>query len=160
MEYHQVHNPGGNQDVSASPSPIYSASRKRIHWRAPAIMVSSLLVGFALVLGHHFFYQSLHLLPTREARFEQQLNTNIGTAFAFVVRMFFVISVATAYWQLFWHQVKARPTPVSTLDTLSSLIENALEFFSVRTLIHFPILAFMAVIIWYGCVDITWMSHS
>ncbi|TLD39104.1 hypothetical protein E2P81_ATG00091 [Venturia nashicola] len=150
MEYQPLPTPEQHRDEfkPTSHSSDMPKMRQGIHWKAPAIMVSSLLLGFAFILGHHFFNQSLHHTPTGDAVFEQQVNTGIGTAFAFIVRMFLVVAVGTAYWQLFWHQAKARPTPIAELDSMSSIIGSALEFISIRTLLRFPLLAFMATIIW------------
>lgn len=36
------------------------------HWRAQSVILSSLLAGNAFAIGHHFFYQSLHHVPTDE----------------------------------------------------------------------------------------------
>ncbi|QDS72737.1 hypothetical protein FKW77_003922 [Venturia effusa] len=150
MEYQPLPTPKQHQDdfKYTSHSSGMPTLRQGIHWKAPSIMISSLLLGLAFILGHHFFYQSLHHTPTGGAVFEQQINTGIGTAFAFIVRMFLVIAIGTAYWQLFWHQVKARPTPVAQLDTMSSILGSVLEFFSIRTMVRFPLMAFMAAIIW------------
>ncbi|KAE9961771.1 hypothetical protein EG328_001706, partial [Venturia inaequalis] len=52
--------------------------RQGIHWKAPAIMVSSSVFGFAFIFGPPFFNQSLHPdTPTGDAVFEQQANTGI-----------------------------------------------------------------------------------
>jgi hypothetical protein len=151
MEYQQLSNPNGHQD-GLKPSSHFSATsapRQGVHWKAPFVMLSSLLLGLVFIIGNHLFYQSLHHTPTGDAVFEQGVNTGLGTAFAFLVRMFLVVAVVTAYWQVFWHQVKARPTPVAHLDTMSSILGSAIEFLSIRTLFRFPLMAFMAIIIWY-----------
>ena len=150
MEYQQLPYPDGQDGFK--PSSRFSSiapPRQGIHWKAPFVMLSSLLLGIVFIIGHHLFYQSLHHTPTGDAIFEQQVNTGIGTAFAFIVRMFLVIAIGTAYWQLFWHQIRARPTSVAQLDTMSSIISSALEFFSIRTLFRFPVMALMAAFIWY-----------
>jgi hypothetical protein len=141
--YAQLPNPS-IQSGTTRPSPP-----ARVHWKAPLVMLSSMVLGIAFTIGHHLFYQSLHHKPTGDAVFAQQINTGIGTAFAFIVRMFLVISVGTAYLQLFWHQVKKRPTSVSQLDTLNSITVNAFQFLRVQTLARFPVMALVALILWY-----------
>ena len=120
---------------------VQHAKRRGIHWKAPTVMVVSFVLGAIFIAGHHFFYQSLHHTPTGDAIFQQQIGTGIGTAFAFIVKMFLVISVATGYWQVFWHQVKKRPVTIERIDVLSSVLGNALQFCSVRTFGRFPTLA-------------------
>lgn len=80
--------------------------------------------------------------------FSQQVNLALGTAFAFVVKMFFTISIGTAYWQVFWHAVKANAITLSRIDTLSSVLGNVLEFFHVRTFARFPVLFILAALAW------------
>lgn len=64
-------------------------------------MVSSLILGFVFIIGHHFFSQSLHHVPTDEAVLEQQVNTDIWTAFTFIIKIFLVVAIVTIYWQSF-----------------------------------------------------------
>lgn len=120
---------------------------KGIHWEAPAIMISSFFAGGVCILGHHFFYQSLNHKPTSDA-FQQQVNTGIGTAFAFLVKMFLVIAVGTGYWQVFWRQMKSRPVQVHRVDVMADILENAFRFLNARTVLSFPLLGFIAAITW------------
>lgn len=111
-------------------------------------MFGSFLAGVALAFGHHFFYLSLDKKPTGNAIFQQQVNTNIGTALAFLVKMFLVIAVGAAYVQLFWRQVKAEQVAISRVDSLFALRSNALEFFSLGTLRRYPVLALIGLFSW------------
>ncbi|KAK5744823.1 hypothetical protein LTR17_001900 [Elasticomyces elasticus] len=85
--------------------------QRAVPWRAPATMIASLLAACALAISHHFFYASLdgtHVAPPQTEGVRQslvsrqQLNTGGGTALAFLVKMFLVLSVSTAYTQVFW----------------------------------------------------------
>ncbi|KAF2093384.1 hypothetical protein NA57DRAFT_81312 [Rhizodiscina lignyota] len=134
--------------VPANAFPDHGFITHGVHWQAPVMMVCSLLAGIGFAIGHHFFYQSLHHVPTSDATFEQQVNTAIGTAFAFIVRMFFVLSISMAYWQLFWHDVKAKATQLSIIDSVSSILDNIFEFMSIRTLRKFPLLVLVAALVW------------
>jgi hypothetical protein len=111
-------------------------------------MISSFTAGGIFILVHHLFYQSLHHQATNNALFQQQVNTGIGTAFAFIVKMFLMIAVGTGYWQMFWGQVKRRPVPVEGVDVLSNILENGLQFLSLKTLGRFPLLGLIAAITW------------
>jgi hypothetical protein len=127
---------------------VVQNSQKTIHWRVPATMVASFIIGGIFILGHHLFYQSLHHQATNNAVFQQQINTGIGTAFAFIVKMFLVIAVGTSYWQIFWLQVKKRLVVVERLDILNNILENALQFLSLKTVGKFPLLGLIAAITW------------
>ncbi len=68
----------------------------QIYWITPTLLFGSLLVGTIFALGHHLFYASLdgkaaasaledhHFLGIELS--SQQINTAVGTAFAFLVR--------------------------------------------------------------------------
>lgn len=61
-------------------------------------MVGFLLLGGAVGLGHHYFYQSLNDTTTPN-NFSQQMNIAYGTAFAFVAKACMVAAVVCAYTQ-------------------------------------------------------------
>ncbi|CAI6296044.1 unnamed protein product [Periconia digitata] len=147
LESTRVEGHGAPSNMSNS-FPTKRQAVENVHWQAPVVMLSALAAGFAFFLGHHFFYLSLHHVPTKDAAFEQQVNIAIGTAFAFIVRMFLAISVATVFWQLFWHNVRAKETTLSRIDTLSSVLKNVLEFRHVRAITQFPAPFAIAAIAW------------
>ncbi|KIW03075.1 uncharacterized protein PV09_05721 [Verruconis gallopava] len=122
--------------------------RNGINWRIPSLMVASFLAGGIFILGHHLFYQSLHHQATSNALFQQQVNIGIGTAFAFIVKMFLVIAVSTGYWQVFWLHMKRHAVPVERIDAMNDILENALQFLRLKTLGRFPLLGFIAAITW------------
>ncbi|KAH0337701.1 hypothetical protein KCU81_g7992, partial [Aureobasidium melanogenum] len=91
-------------------------------------MVAAFLVGCMLSLGHHLFYSSLAGTNTPTGYYhaiagnkisKQELNTAIGTTFAFLVKAMLALAVSTAYVQAFWHSAKAskRGQRLSTLET-------------------------------------------
>jgi hypothetical protein len=112
------------------------------------MMILSFIAGALFILGHHLFYQSLHHKPTSNAVFQQQINTGIGTAFAFIVKMFLVISVGTGFWQIFWLQIRRRPVLIERVDVLTGVLEDSSGFLSVKTIGQFPILFLVAAITW------------
>lgn len=132
------------------------ATDAHIHWAAPATMVLALLFGALLALGHHLFYASLQGSPTPTGTLDitwsnvsvQQLNTAIGTAFAFLVKAFLVVAVSVAYFQTFWRAAaisKKGPT-LANLDTTFSILGNALGFFQVHVWWRHPLLLLLALI--------------
>jgi hypothetical protein len=82
--------------------------RRQIHWFGITSMSVSLLAGIGFALGQHFFYTSLHGKQVPQGNYEmvdvdfgvseQQVNTAIGTAFAFAVKSCLVLAVSTAYY--------------------------------------------------------------
>jgi hypothetical protein len=48
--------------------------------------------------------------------------------------MFLVIAVGIGYWQIFWLQVRKRRVAVERMDVLNDILENALQFLSLRPL--------------------------
>jgi hypothetical protein len=85
-------------------------SQKKFHWVAPTAMVSAFLVGCMLSFGHHLFYTKLAGTITPTGRYntfagnqisKQELNTAVGTAFAFLVKAMLALAVSTAYVQAF-----------------------------------------------------------
>jgi hypothetical protein len=134
-------------------------SRMAVHWVTPTTMVSAFLGGCLLSFGHHRFYSSLAGTITPTGHYDmftgsqiskQEINTAIGTAFAFLVKAMLALAVSTAYVQAFWHSAKAsrKGQRLSTLDTTSSILGNALGFLKIHVWVKYPLLLFLAVIAW------------
>lgn len=130
----------------------------KIHWAVPATTLSSLLVGVALALGHHLFYATLdgRSAPTDSYVVvganisRQQLNTAVGTAFAFLVKAALALSVGISYTQIFWRRVKEsrRGWTLGDIDTAYSVLSDALSFLRVAVWRRRPTLFLLAVISW------------
>ena len=81
-----------------------------VHWIAPTSMLATFVTGTLLALGHHLFYQQLNGQQTPKDDYRvgslhysrQQLNIQIGAAFAFLVKAFLVIAISIAHAQVFW----------------------------------------------------------
>ena len=73
-----------------------------MHWKAPTTMLATFAIGVAFAIGHHFFYQSLDGTPLDSATFDQQINTAVGTAFAFLVCSFLSVAIGVAFVQVLW----------------------------------------------------------
>ena len=133
-----------------------------IYWTAPTLMIASLVVGILFALGHHLFYASLDrkhastslegydVLGTQVS--VQQFNTAVGTAFAFLVRACLMLSISTAYFQIFvWSVGKhgTGGTKLAHLDVMTSALQDLVSLTSFRTWWRRPWLWVMAVIAWY-----------
>jgi len=129
---------------------------RRIHWRAPVLMMGSLFAGLLLATGHHLFYRGLHGRPAPDSDYtiggwripKQQANIAGGTAFAFLVKACLVVAAGTAYVQAFWRALSAREVRLLDLDTLGSVPGSITALFAVWRWVQFPVLFLLAVIIW------------
>lgn len=129
-----------------------------IHWLAPTTMLMSLLAGFSLVLGHHFFYAGLDhkLVSTQSYSFTgnkflpQQLNISVGTALALLVKISLTVAVSMAYVQMFWRSTSsAKQTPTLVeLDLATTSLTNIFSLFSPKFGSSYPFLVLPAVIFW------------
>ncbi|TIA32899.1 hypothetical protein D6C78_07919 [Aureobasidium pullulans] len=129
-----------------------------IHWTTPTMMVSGLLAGCLLCLGHHLFYAALtgSAAPTGEYDIagtnisKQKFNTAVGTAFAFLIKATLALVVSIAYMQAFWRSAKRseKGQRLSTLDTTFSVLGNVLNLTKLHVWVKFPLLLLMAVIAW------------
>jgi hypothetical protein len=134
---------------------------RSIHWLAPCLMLGSFAAGVGCAAAHHFFYDSLigqhaeteghSLLGTRYSG--QQLNIAIGTALAFLVKTFLVLSVSTAFCQVFWRTMKARshdgrPPRLGDVDTIFASATSIVAFLDVRVWLRYPYLILLALLVW------------
>lgn len=130
------------------------------YWWTPLLMVLSSLAGVLLALGHHLFYKSLVDTPASinysimgNQFTGQQLNIAIGTAFAFLVKVAFVLSVSTAYYQIFWRYMKRESTSnklptLVCVDTAFSSLDDLISLLTIPLWFRYPILFLMAATAW------------
>lgn len=138
----------------------FSSLPSRAHWKAPCLMVVTLICGVSLAYGHHRFFSSLagHQVQSGDNAItisdmsvsQQRFNTAIGTTFAFLVKSCLTLAVTTAYVQLFWKSIgkTAQHTKISTINTLSSATSNPLNLAFLSTWIKYPVLLTLAVLPW------------
>ena len=140
-----------------------TAKMPQIHWTAPTLMISSLIVGTLFALGHHLFYASLNRkeAPTSLSGYEvlgthisfQQLNTAVGTAFAFLVRACLMLSSSVAYFQiLIWSVAKygTGGTKLAHLDVMTSALQDLVSLMSFKTWWRRLWLWGLVVLAWYA----------
>jgi hypothetical protein len=132
---------------------------QNVHWLAPTTMLGSLILGLGFAIGHHGFYNSLqgNPIPTNSYRLigqdfsKQQINIFVGNAFAFAAKIFFTLSITSAYIQLFWRYMKSvKQSPTLTeLDWASSGLDNVLSLLNVKLGRRYPFLVLLAISFWY-----------
>lgn len=82
---------------------------------------------------------------------DQQLNTAIGTAFAFLVRACLMHSISLAYFQILIWTVRSRgtnSTKLGDLDVMTDALQNILSLLNYRTWRRRPWLWVLAVVAW------------
>ncbi|KXS97850.1 hypothetical protein AC578_7656 [Pseudocercospora eumusae] len=81
---------------------------------------------------------------------QQQINTAVGTALAFLSRSCLVLALSTAYTQAFWWTITRDCTParLSTIDVLYSVLSNVCNLFRPRTWSKHPLLLLTALVTW------------
>ncbi|KAI9164065.1 formylmethionine deformylase-like protein [Paramyrothecium foliicola] len=116
-------------------------------WRSPIFMISFLLSGILLSLGHHLYYSSLdgkEVLTT----IEQQWALRIGTGFAFLVRAAFAAAIGVAFTQQIWVNLRRAPTTLEGIDSMVSLTTDLTSYLNGEVLRRSNVLLLMATAIW------------
>ncbi|KXT00053.1 hypothetical protein AC579_918 [Pseudocercospora musae] len=99
-------------------------------------------------MGHHLFYSSLQGRDIAQTTFDQARNINIGTAFAFLVKICLSVAIAAAYGQLLWRTFLSRSLRVAQIDSLSSMIASP-GLDAIGHAFTFPALMAVATIGWF-----------
>ena len=112
-------------------------------------MVAALLVGLAMALAHHFMCVRLNDTDLDQVGVSQTWISRFSTALAFLVKMFFVISVGVAFIQRQWLNFHHQPYRISDIDAVTGILGNVLEFLTLG-LVWFrnPLLTILAIVSW------------
>lgn len=124
-----------------------------INWRAPAKMVGLLSLGIAVAVGHHCFYQQLHLkeVSTGNSRWNfksQSWAIRYGTAFAFLAKTSLAASISVAYQQHIWTTMKSKRITISGLDATFGATKDIFAFFNPTFLLNVKVGAVLAALTW------------
>ncbi|KAJ9607123.1 hypothetical protein H2200_008195 [Cladophialophora chaetospira] len=143
-------------DQTPNPSRFRQLSRRkadsslppgRIDWQAPAIMVSSFILGLGAAVAHDRFYNAYNGKPVSSG-LEQKIIHNIGAAFAIVVKMFLAISTGTVFTQQLWMSLRHKSERINEIDALFAVLSNAIKFRKVGLWARHWMLALLAMITW------------
>jgi hypothetical protein len=111
-------------------------------------MLSSLLSGIALSIGHHFFYAIFDGRRVDEVSISQTWIIRFGTGIAFIAKTLLVVAASIAFVQQQWSALARHQFKVRQIDTITSVLGNAFCFLESRLWLRFPILSIMAIIAW------------
>jgi len=159
MAFHHLNNgrsaKAGTSAGSSSSSSLWQshegvtprAKFRRMHWKAPTIMISSFIVGVIAAISHHVFYS---IINQRGIQFEleQQLVTSAGTALAFLAKVSFAATSATAFTQCLWFSMRSQSVEVRLMDSMFGVLGNPWELLNFRFWLGHPILTLTAVTTW------------
>lgn len=134
--------PGQSHDQVAPRAKV-----RRIHWRAPTIMISSFFIGMIGAMSHHVFYSTINQQVV-QSELEQQLVTSAGSALAFLVKVSLAVTSATAFTQCLWFSMRSHSVNFRLMDSMLGVLGNPWEFLNLRFWLGRPILALTAVTTW------------
>lgn len=117
-------------------------------WRASATILSSLLLGLGIALAHHLMNSHLDQRPTHTVGLSQAWVSRFNTALAFLVKLAFTICVGATFVQRQWYSFHRHSFKVNEVDSITSVLGNALSFFDATVWIRNPLLAFAAAVAW------------
>lgn len=111
-------------------------------------MLATLIAGVSIAVGHHLFYSRLNGQPV-DTQLSQTWVNRIGTALAFVVKLFFVAAVGIAYTQYQWRTISRKPWKIRQIDSLTGVVNNAWFFYDISLWTRVPVLTVIAAVSWY-----------
>jgi hypothetical protein len=118
---------------------------RNVLYSAPTIMLSTFLAAVSLAVGYHVF--NLYWNGRKvQSKLQQEINTAIGTAFAFLVEAAMSAAVGTAYTQIVWSIFLKDRLQVRTIDWLSGLLSSALSLLNWREVRKHPAHASLAMV--------------
>ncbi|KAH8800282.1 hypothetical protein F5884DRAFT_548026 [Xylogone sp. PMI_703] len=120
---------------------------RNIHWKAPSIMIGSLIMGVIFAVIQHVVFEHYNgRIVSSET--EQTWIGRVGTGLAFAVKALLTTATAVAYIQVLMMSVRRRPTTVGSLDAMYGILDDPWDFLHVQTWITHPLLIVMSGITW------------
>jgi hypothetical protein len=144
--YSEIYAPAEKRPLPNKKLQVLGAFKR---YRSLIWMILSWLSGIAFAIGHHFFYARFHNNRVDHISISQGWIIRIGTGMAFFVQTLFVVSASIACSQQQWLTTRSKPFTVRQIDTLFSVLGNALAFLESRVWLRYPILSFLAAVAWY-----------
>ncbi|KAI9644752.1 hypothetical protein NHQ30_006779 [Ciborinia camelliae] len=117
-----------------------------LYWWRPIIwMVTWILLGLSVALGHHFAYQRLDRKPP--SVFSQTWAHSLGSVAAFLVKTSFTITVLLALQEVLWFSFRKKAIKISLLDKLFTLSSNPFSFVP-SAFVNAPLATLLAAFAW------------
>ena len=117
------------------------------NWRAPIVMILSVLLGTVFAIGHDRFYQHFDGREVSSS-LQQKVIINVGTAFAFLVNLTFCIAVGTVFVQQIFVSLRRKATHINDIDSIFNVMVNVWEFTKVKLWFRHWALLVIAIVVW------------
>lgn len=104
-------------------------------------MLLFLVCGVGAMVSHHFLYEELHHRPVNEgagpisqalskvngSTGQQGVYNAVGNALALIAKTCFAAAIATAFMQLMWQRIRARPMAIKSIDATLKYESNPFD---------------------------------
>lgn len=117
-------------------------------WRAPFVILSTLLAGLVCALAHHFTNAYLSGQVVTDCAIPQAWVLRLQTVFAFLVKMFFTVSVGSAFVQRQWWKFHRQGFNVREIDAITTVLGDVFSLLTLSAWRKAPLLAVAALISW------------
>lgn len=111
------------------------------------LMTGSLLLGLALAIGHHLFYDYLNDRIVQSQN-QQEWFLRIGTGMAFLVRTLLSAAIGIAYIQILWRTLRSKSVTINGINSLFGVSHNAWDLTTLELWTAAPALTIVALIAW------------
>ncbi|CAF3623873.1 hypothetical protein SNK05_007562 [Fusarium graminearum] len=111
------------------------------------LMTGSLLLGLALAIGHHLFYDYLNDRIVQSQN-QQEWFLRIGTGMAFLVRTLLSAAIGIAYVQILWRTLRSKSVTINGINSLFGVSHNAWDLTTLELWTAAPALTIVALIAW------------
>ncbi|KAL0575632.1 hypothetical protein V5O48_006357 [Marasmius crinis-equi] len=119
----------------------------RFDWWMLAYMLFFTVLGVVMAASHHAYFSSLHLHPAEDTNTQRRASLG-ATAFIFLVKMFFTLSIVKAFDQRVWVSVQQRFMKLKGLDALFSAPHNPFAFLSFDMMSNAKVATLMVAVVW------------
>jgi hypothetical protein len=117
-------------------------------WRAPTIILFTLLVGLGVALAHHFMNVCLDNVPIEHVSVSQAWISRFSTALAFLAKLSFTTSIGASFVQHQWLRFHQQSFRVGEVDAVTSVLTDLLSLFSSSVWFRHPVLVMTALASW------------
>lgn len=117
-------------------------------WRAPIIIVSTLMAGLGFAMAHHFSNAYLNHKLISDVIIPQAWVSRLQTLFAFLVKMYLTISIGAAFVQHQWWNFHRRQFSAREIDAVTTVLGDIFSLFTFSAWRKVPSLVVAAFISW------------
>jgi hypothetical protein len=116
-----------------------------IHFKVPALMIGSFIIGTLLAIGQHLYFQSLN---GKSVDGHQARDNRYGVAITYLVRTFLHTAISIACVQNIWRMLRSRSAKLETIDSVYGILGSILSLAQWRVWEFGPTIALLAVGVW------------